>query len=415
MNNTDYCSGENLQTVCAQAEKNATVGGHRSALADLTAIAKTHPHSPDPKISLAKVHFQIALQDAPRSIDRPSLLSARKELLSALILEKPPALATLTLLQEVTHELAMHEEQSTFFGSLGRRDKRPEVCFRALCWAATALQCWGQELLAAGRKIDAARIFDDSVQRHREALSVWPNAPASELLSSYCAHILSAYCNAGKSEQWLEDVECLVLDRHDEISPTDKVTILVEASDVAARGRLFEEAIRLAHMAWQEFDRTSTRGDMYLRISALGSLLQGYHGMRDQGNQEETALQITQLLEEMETDPSEEAQLKVYYNVATRYFVVTGEWERAIETSTRAIELWDMGAHHWYLAQALWAQYKDRNGTLHALRNAARDTQWAGHFQCRNLADEFKEDPVFSDVHNDPEFLQAIQVEVIQS
>jgi len=64
----------------------------------------------------------------------------------------------------------------------------------------------------------------------------------------------------------------------------------------------------------------------------------------------------------------------------------------------------------WFLAEAIWSGRKDREGTLEALRNAARDAMKSGKGACRNLRIDFLSSPAFVDVRDDPDFLRAIDV-----
>ncbi|TET43450.1 MAG: hypothetical protein E3J66_01930 [Dehalococcoidia bacterium] len=396
----------------------AKVKGAREAEAALTALVKAYPNSPEPRISLGKLYRWMALRDAPSVVDRSRLRSAREELLCAISLEDPPKMTTLEFLWHVTNDLAMHKEQAVFFTHLGRQDGRPQVRFQALCWSAIALECRGCELWAHKKEKDAVHLFDQGVKLHREALAVWPDAPIRDRLKSYHggSHIQMAYSHLGKHKQWTEEVEhLLALDEGKRLPAGTRADYLVYASDMASNGKLFEEAIRLGEKALEELQVAEAEGiDRLRRISVLGALLRGYHGKGDFKRKEEVGRRIQNLLSDWEKRVSEEPQdICSCYNVASRNFVVAEDWQRAIETCKRTVELWDFGPNHWFLAVALWAGRKDRIGALNALCNAARDARMSGIGMCRNLREDFLKSSVFADVRDDPAFLQAIEVEGI--
>ena len=408
----------NLLKACKKAEEMAKVKGVQEAEAALNALLKAYPNSPEPRISLGKLYRWMALKDAPSVVDRSRLRSARQELLSAISLEDPPKMTTLELLWHVTHDLAMHMEQAAFFTHLGRQDERPQVRFQALCWSAIALECRGCELLAHRKEKEAVHLFDQAVKLHREALAAWPDAPVRERLKAYHggSHIQMAYSHLGKQRQWIEEVEhLLALDEGRLLSAGTRVDYLVYASDTASNGKLSEEAIRLGEKALEELQVAEAEGiDRVRRISVLGALLRACHGKGDFKRKEEVGRRIQKFLSHWQKRVSEEPQdIRSCYNVASRNFVVAEDWERAIKTCKRAVELWDFGPNHWFLAVALWAGRKDRIGALNALHNAARDARMSGIGMCRNLRDDFLKSSVFADVRDDPEFLQAIEVEGI--
>jgi tetratricopeptide (TPR) repeat protein len=228
------------------------------------------------------------------------------------------------------------------------------------------------------------------------------------------SHVMSAYDAVGKHEEWIEHVEGLLASSQGQLLPAElRLDCLFNASDMASRGHLFTKAADLARRALDDLGpphKDNTAETKQRRVHILGCLLRAHVGLADMERKYAAMVQIEELLAYEEKISQEKEILGTYYNIATRYLCVIEEWESAIRTSRRATELWDFGPNHYFLAAALWAGRRDRAGALAALRNTARDARLSGKGMCRNLRDDFRRDPVFADVRDDPEFLDAIKV-----
>jgi hypothetical protein len=405
-----------LRRACLEAEELADTESPEEAAATLAALVAANPTRPEPMISLAKLHRWLGLRDMHRLVDRAQLVEARRLLLAAIELEPAPDLQTLTLLQDVTHGLALHAEQAAYFTDLAQRDPRARVRFESLSWASVALECRGQELVAEGRPADAAACFEESVASHRQARNAWPEAPVAARLLGLLggSHTVGAYAEAGRHEEWIALAETELDSAEGQTLPaSSRVECLFWASEVAVRGKLYAKVVRLterARVEWEGAAPGAMERQTQLRVEIAGQLLLAHRGRGNQEAKEDAARAVLSCLSELEEAGGEPEVLRECYNLASRHFVVAEEWERAVQTARRATELWDFGPNYWFLAVALWAGPRDRAGTLEALRNAARDARLSGKGQCRNLRDDFLKSTVFADVRDDPEFLGAIEV-----
>jgi len=408
---------DDLRRACLEAEQLVHTQGPEQAKAALTALADANPTRPEPRVSLAKLHRWLGLRDMHRTVDRAELFEARRLLLAAVELDSPPDLQILTLLRDVTHDLAMHEEQARYLTDVAQRDPRPRVRFTALSWASVALECRGQELAAAGNSMAAAACFERSVVSYRQALGAWPEAPIAARLDCLLggSHTVGAYAEAGRHGEWIALAESELDSSEGQTLPAiSRIECLICASDVAVRGKLYAEAARLATRALAEWQAAAAGGierKTQLRVEILGQLLLAHKGQGNPGAKEEAAREIQRILSDLENAKAERFDdLKACYNLASRTFVVAEEWELAVHTAKRATEIWDFGPNYAFLAAALWAGHRDRAGALEALRNAARDVRLSGEGQCRNLRDDFLRSEHFADVRDDPEFLSAVEV-----
>jgi tetratricopeptide (TPR) repeat protein len=409
---------DDLKRACLEAEELANTEGSQKAESALAALADANPTRSEPRVSLAKLHRWLALRDAPRTVDRAELLAARRFLLAAVELGGPPEVQTLALLQDTTHDLAMHEEQARFFIDLARRDPRPHVQLQSLSWASIALECRGKELAAEGKQSAAAACYEEAVARHRDALDAWSEAPVEMRLSCPVhggSHTVDAYAEAGRHAEWIAFAEAELGSAGGQALPVaSRIEYFVQASDMAARGGLYSEAVRLSKRALGEWETAASGGierKTQLRVEILGQLLLAHKGQGNLDGKEEAAREIQCILSDLEKAKAGNLDdLKVCYNLASRTFVVAEEWELAVQTAKRATEIWDFGPNYAFLAAALWVGFRDRSGALEALRNAARDARLSGKGMCRDLRDDFLRSEHFADVREDPEFLSAVEV-----
>jgi hypothetical protein len=408
---------DDLKRACLEAEELVNTQGPEQAKAALTALAEANPTRSEPIVSLAKLHRWLGLRDMHKTVDRAELSKARRFLLAAVELNSPPDLQTLTLLREVTHDLALHAEQARYFTDVARQDPRASVRFTALCWASIALECCGQELAAAGEPGAAATCFEQSVVSHRQALDAWPDAPSATRLDGLLSgsHTVSAYAETGKHVEWIALAEAELDSSEGQTLPAvSRIECLVCASGVAVQGKLYSEAARLVGRALAEWEVAASGGierKTQLRVEILGQLLLTHKGQGNLAGKDEVAREIQGILSDLEkAKPKHLDALKECYNLASRHFVVAKEWGLAVQTAKRATELWDFGPNYAFLAVALWAGSRDRCGALEALRNAARHARLSGKGQCRNLRDDFLRSEHFAEVREDPEFLSAVEV-----
>ncbi len=412
-----------LTQACSAAERSAKEGKFQEAEAALRSLGQQFPHAAEPRVSLARVYRDRAIPSMyrPVRIDRQLLVASREQVLKAIALEFPARMATLALLQKATHDLAMHAEQATFFTELARTDGRAEARFEALCWASVALECLGMEAEAAGDEAEGLRLFGQAVERHREALGTWPDAPLAVRVGSYAGHVRCAYRAAGDHWQWIQEMEELLSrDAGRDLPAPQRIQRLQEASDMASDAGLADDAVRLAELALAEVELADDQElPPIWHHNSLCSFLRAYHVKGDVRREEAAARSVLEYLSDWEraaadgppVEPPDYRSPAVGYHVASRYFEVIKDWGRSIEVASRAAELWDFGTNHYFLAIALWAGRKDRDGTLCALRNAARHALWSGRFACRNLRDDFLSEPVFADVRDDPEFLAVVEAQ----
>ncbi len=412
-----------LDARCRTAEDLANTAGPREAETALLDLARRFPEAPEPRMSLARLYRWLGVgRHGHALVEGPQLQKALKHARAAVDAQEPAMFEALELLSEIMHSLAMHSERAAFFTRIGRKHPDVQVRFTSLCWAAVALQCRAVELTAQGLGAGAHDADRKAVHLHREALETWPDAPVAVVLESYFgeSHIVQAYANSGEAKRWIESVEDLLHCAEGKRLPLSVRTVhLSRASDLASQAGLPEEAVRLASAALAEFEaQEDTKAQRLQAVRLKGSLLRATAGSGDVEAAQIVGSELEAILEQWAELPAEElkrepqdASLAAGYNDAARTFVVAHDWERAIRVAKRAIELWDFGPNHWFLAVALWAGRRDRRGALQALRNAARDTRLSGKGECRDLRDDFLTSLEFADVRDDPEFLAAVAVE----
>ena len=187
---------------------------------------------------------------------------------------------------------------------------------------------------------------------------------------------------------------------------------------MACDAKRHAEAVELARRGLRQIHTVCDEGhDALAVLSLLGCLLRAYAGLGDSMGLAGTRRQVSGLIsglrtQEAKSDVGERGPglLADACNIALRAFVVSGLWEAALTIVDDNAGIRHHGAT-WYMAAiSAWAGRRDRSLALKYLKLAAHDTRMSGKGDCRNLLDDFLQEPLFAALRDDAEFRDAVRV-----
>lgn len=220
----------------------------------------------------------------------------------------------------------------------------------------------------------------------------------------------------GKSEEWF----AIYHDILTRITPSEtnrhsRILLVETAAGLCAYERKdYEQAlkeIQKYHDILHEDEMWSDYDKFYIRYVTY--MLETYVGKNEMDKYEELVNEVVLKIEikfvqnEKGLSDNMDEVCDMAHDIAT-CLMWEKRYEQAIKLFEKAIEYQGTGVTHFFYAICIWAKRKDREETLHHLRMAENKITGNGGLRSRYIH-MFLEQPEFSDVREDAEFLSVFK------